>query len=285
MIKMIKNKIIPMVLLFLTSNLFGQNDLPKIYSGDPNKIFSLRKAYLKGELKNDASIKYLIKQADKFLSMSPLSVTDKKQTPPSGDKHDYMSMGKYWWPNPDTKDGLPYIRKDGEVNPEVNEISDPDNVTKMSKVVEMLSVANYLTNESKYSSKASALLEAWFLNEQTKMNPNLNFAQFIPGESEGRGAGIIDVHYFYRLIDAVGLLENSNEWTRENNNRIKKWFEYYLEWLQTSKNGIAESKAKNNHGCWYDVQVVSYFLYLNRSQDAKVYLENISKKRKLDLKL
>jgi hypothetical protein len=261
------------------SNSFGQNDFPKIYSGDPSKIFSLRKAYLNGELKNDAAIKYLKKQADKILDLTPLSVTHKEQVPPSGDKHDYMSMGKYWWPNPDTKDGLPYIRKDGEVNPEALKIDDAANVKNMIVSVVTVSIAYYITNDSKYSAKASQLLNVWFLDDLSKMNPNLNFAQFVPGRNDGRGAGIIDLHDFCLLIDAIGLLENSKEWTKENDLKIRNWFSEYLIWLQTSKNGIEESKAKNNHGSWYDVQVVAVMLFLGKNKEAKEYIENVSAKR------
>ena len=277
--KMLKKKIIPIVLLFLISNVFGQNDLPKIYSGDPGKILSLRKTYLNGELKNDASIKYLKRQADKLLDMAPLSVIEKEQTPPSGDKHDYMSMSKYWWPNPDTKDGLPYIRKDGEVNPGSEKIKDPSYVGKLISSVEILSIAFYITNESKYSEKASQLLRVWFLNESTKMNPNLNYAQSVKGKNEGTKSGIIDVNGFHRLIDAIGLLETSKEWTTENKAGIKKWISEFLTWLRTSKNGVEESKSKNNHGTWYDVQLVSCLLYLDKNEEAKDHLESTSKKR------
>ncbi len=111
------------LIMFSFSFCFSQSGLPRVFSAEANKLFSLRADYLNGKLKNDPTIKYLKRQADKLLDMEPFSVMDKEQIPPSGDKHDYMSMGKYWWPNPDTKDGLPYIRKDGEVNPEVKEIS------------------------------------------------------------------------------------------------------------------------------------------------------------------
>ena len=284
MIKTIDTKNFSLLLLVLATSLFGQNGLPKIYSGDAQKIFSLRKAYLNGELKNENAIKYLKRQADKLLSMTPLSVTDKEQIPPSGDKHDYMSMGKYWWPDPNTKDGLPYIRKDGEVNPEVKGISDATNIGKTISAVEVLSTAFYITNDSKYSFKASQILHVMFIDEKSKMNPNLNYAQFVPGRNEGRGSGIIDVHGFYRLIDAISLLENANEWMKDDDTKIRSWFEEYLLWLQTSKNGLAEAKAKNNHGTWYDVQIVSILLFLDRSNEAKSYLESVSKKR-IDLQI
>ena len=267
-------KLIPLLFLILVTAVSGQNDLPKIFSGDAQKIFSYRQAYLKGELKKDNSVNYLVRQAEKLLDMEPVSVMDKEQIPPSGDKHDYMSMGKYWWPNPDTKDGLPYIRKDGQVNPESKNISDASNSSKLISSVEMLSVAYYVTNDSKYSAKASQLLRVWFIDEKSKMNPNLNYAQFAPGKNEGTKSGIIDVHNFYRLVDAIGLLENSKEWTKEDDKEIKNWFNEYLTWLKTSKNGVGESKSKNNHGTWYDVQVVSISLFLGKNDFAKQYLND-----------
>ena len=59
MIKTIDTKNFSLLLLVLATSLFGQKGLPKIYSGDAQKIFSLRKAYLNGELKNENAIKYL----------------------------------------------------------------------------------------------------------------------------------------------------------------------------------------------------------------------------------
>src|SRR5690606_41789327 len=62
----------------------------------------------------------LLQQADKALTRKAYSVTQKDGIAPSGNKHDYVSLSRYWWPNPDTPDGLPYIYKDGQSNPELN---------------------------------------------------------------------------------------------------------------------------------------------------------------------
>jgi hypothetical protein len=66
-------------------------------------------------VKNDNQ---LIQKADSLLSIKPFSVVHKTGVPPSKNKHDYMSIGPYWRPNSNTENGLPYIRKDGEINPE-----------------------------------------------------------------------------------------------------------------------------------------------------------------------
>jgi hypothetical protein len=111
------------------------------------------------------------------------------------------------------------------------------------------------------------------------MNPNLNYGQFIPGITEGRGAGIIDVHGYHQIVDAIGLLQASKEWTSGDEIKMKKWFSEFLDWLQTSKNGIDESKAQNNHGSWYSVQVASIALYIGKNDFAKQFMSDVLKNR------
>src|SRR6266542_1650840 len=42
----------------------------------------------------------VISEAEKALSTDPFSVMNKTKTAPSGDKHDYLSLARYWWPDP-----------------------------------------------------------------------------------------------------------------------------------------------------------------------------------------
>ena len=61
-------------------------------------------------------------EADKLLDVQPLSVMMKEKVPASGNKHDYMSQARYYWPDPTKPDGLPYVSRDGESNPELNKL-------------------------------------------------------------------------------------------------------------------------------------------------------------------
>lgn len=208
-----------------------------------------------------ASYKLLLKDADKALQWGPVSVMEKKNIPPSGDKHDYMSLAPYHWPNPDTKDGLPYIRKDGQTNPEVKEYKDKEYLPKLCSEVHTLALAYFFSEENKYAAHAADLLRVWFLDTATRMNPNLNFGQAIKGHNTGRGAGMIDTRHFVKLIDAIGLIQTSKNWKPAYQQGMKDWFRAFLNWMQTSKNGIDEMNAENNHGAWYDAQRLSMALF------------------------
>ncbi|MCB9260476.1 MAG: alginate lyase family protein [Ignavibacteriales bacterium] len=269
-------------LFFVSFNFYfvdsNSNSL-KTYSINSEKLIELHNSYLNKKLEENEAFQLLINKADDLLTMKPVSVIDKSPIPPSEDKHDYMSMGPYWWPNPDTENGLPYIRKDGERNPEINQITDHANERKMTDAVYTLSLAYYITGESKYSSKASQLLRIWYINDSTKMNPNLNYAQGIPGICTGRGIGIIELSSIYKIIDAIKILETSNSWTEMDDEKIYTWFDEYLNWLTTSQYGIDELNWENNHGSWYDVQTASVSLFLGKDDLARKIIERAKTKR------
>lgn len=205
---------------------------------------------------------------------------DKKRTPPSGDKHDYLSMGPYWWPDPDKPDGLPYMRRDGEVNPETRgDNVDRTSASKLFSNVETLGWAFYFSGEEKYAEKAKQLIETWFINPETKMNPNLNYAQGIPGRTEGRGIGIIDWAGINRLISPFQFLEATGFLEGETKSQLYNWFDEYHNWLVSSKNGIDEDDYFNNHGTWFDVQVVGIEMMLGKTDLAKARLEQAKTKR------
>lgn len=221
----------------------------------------------------------LIREADRALTSGTLSVVQKELNPPSGNKHDYMSIAPYWWPNPNTPNGLPYIRRDGEVNPERDQTSDRKRLDNMVQAVKTLSLGYFFTGQEKYAAQAAKLLGVWFLESATKMTPNLRYAQAIPGRNNGRGAGIIETHNLAELIDAVGMLHESKSWEQRNQRALQDWFNAYLTWLLESPEGRAEAKAQNNHGSWYDVQVASYALFTGKNELAKKVLTEFPTKR------
>ena len=211
----------------------------------------------------------LITSANKILSYKPVSVMDKVDIPPSGNKHDYVSLAPYWWPNPNTPNGLPYIRKDGEINPEVKNYPDKQSMPRLCGNIYLLGLAYYLSDNEQYAQKINQLMTVWFLDTATVMNPNLNFAQYIKGINSGRGIGIIDTRHFVYALESIQLIKGSSNWDDQKNNATKKWFAQFLHWLQTSENGLEEMKADNNHGVWYDFQCLGIALYLDSNDLAK----------------
>ena len=242
---------------------------PLVFALNAESLATNKKRIASKEPSIMTAYKTLIKDADKALEFSPVSVMEKKNDPPSGDKHDYMSLAPYWWPDPAKPGGLPYIRKDGETNPEVKEYKDKEYQPLLCANVHTLALAYYFSGEKVYAQHAAKLLRVWFLDSATRMNPNLDFGQAIKGVNTGRGAGLIDTRHYIKLIDAIGLLQDSKSWTDNDQKGMQKWFSDFLEWMQTSEIGKDEMKAENNHGVWYDAQRLSMALFIGDKELAK----------------
>lgn len=223
--------------------------------------------------------KYIVRAADKALSEDIMTVMDKEATPPSGDKHDYISAGRYWWPDPKNPGG-PYIRRDGMVNKEIDKF-DREKLSTLARSVKNLSVAYYLTSNEKYAEKATQNLHKWFLSPSTKMNPNMNFGQTISGRNngKGRGEGIIDTYSFVDMLDGVELLKTSKHYSPELAKGLKSWFSKYLEWMLTTEIGNEEYTAKNNHGTAFDVQATRYALFVGKEDVARKFINEFPERR------
>lgn len=262
------------LLSWLPSLAEGQPVRPQVFVLDL-KTLATNKAAIKA---NNAAVipayKQLLKDADKALQFGPVSVMEKKNQPPSGDKHDYMSLAPYFWPDPNKPDGLPYIRKDGQTNPEVKDYKDKEYMPQLCEMVYTLSLAYYFSEDKVYADHAARLVRVWFLDTATRMNPNLNYGQAVKGVTTGRAAGLIDTRHFVKLIDGIGLLQGSSSWKDADQQGMKKWFSDFLHWMQTSKIGKDEMKAANNHGAWYDAQRVSMAMFIDSVDLARKIVQN-----------
>lgn len=227
----------------------------------------------RGDAELTRAIESLEADAREALSLAPVSVLDKTTTPPSGDKHDYMSQAPYWWPDPSKPGGRPYIRKDGERNPEINRLPDHDNLGRLVSTVSTLGLAYRLTGRQEYANHAASLVRVWFLDPATRMNPHLNFGQGIPGINEGRGIGIIETRGLPEMLDGVAMIVESSAWKPSDGSGLHAWMTAYLSWLTNSQYGIDESTNGNNHETWYDVQVAGLALFTDQQELARRTLE------------
>ncbi|PYS23161.1 MAG: alginate lyase [Acidobacteria bacterium] len=198
----------------------------------------------------------VLKAANQYLSEKPFTVTASPSSRSAGGLHDFFSEGDYWWPDPANPKG-PYIQRDGMTNPD-NFVEHRRALMRLSVQVPTLVAAWRLTKDKRYASKAAEHLRAWFVDERTRMNPNLQYAQAIHGVTTGRGIGIIDTIHLVEVTRAIEVLKDSSALSTTELGSITQWFKNYLVWMSTSKNGTDERDAKNNHGtCWL-LQVAAF---------------------------
>lgn len=253
---------------------------PSLYVWDADNLNRSRALIQAGDSRVTPAYEALLAAADKALTLDPLSPTNKLKTPPSGDKRDYYSIGPYWWPNPKKSDGLPYVRRDGETNPERYDDSfDSARLSKFSRAVASLSLAAYFSENRAYGDKAADLVRTWFLEPTKRMNPNMNFAQAIPGKVDGRGIGIIDSYGFVRVIDSIGILYEMGALSDAELDGLKSWFADYSLWMLTSDNGKDERAALNNHGTFYDAQLMTFSAFTGDMRAVKFVADGIKSSR------
>lgn len=264
-------------IVFLSHSANAQT--PRVFLWNASELENAKRKIGDGDKEFAAALDKLKRDADKALRAENYSVVNKQGTPPSGDKHDYMSQAPYFWANPATPNGLPYIRRDGERNPEIRKYPDHENLDKMVEAVKTLALGFYFNGDEKYAAKAAQQLRVWFIEPATRMNPNMQYAQAVPGESTGRIYGVLESRGLTRVVDAIGLLENSKSFTKADRRGLENWFTKFLDWLTTSVNGRGEGETRNNHGTMYDVQIVSYALFLGKKDYARNILQTARQKR------
>jgi hypothetical protein len=251
---------------------------PEVFCGDAFALAANKTALAGGDQSLQPAWQKLQAEADRALAVTPHSVMEKKQLPPSGDKHDFLSWAPYYWNDPNSPNGK-YVRRDGQRNPAAGKDSDAGHFEKLCSDVHTLALAFYFSGDEKYAAKAADLIRVWFLNPATRMNPNLNFGQGVPGEVAGRPEGLISARGLAGLVDGIGLLAGSKAWTPADQQGMVGWCTDYFKWLTTSKIGLGESAATNNHGTFYDVQATALALFIGQTDAARNILQAARAKR------
>ena len=251
---------------------------PVVFTFHASDLTIVRERIAAADETTVAALSTLVRKAERRLKEGTFTVVTNGRTPPSGDKHDYMSQAPYWWPDPKEGDGKPFIQRDGKINPE-SEGGDDEVLRKMCEAAWQLSLAWHLTGDRRYADHAAKLLRTWYLDPATRMKPRLVFGQYIPGHNTGRGEGLIETRAMLKVLDAAGLLAGSESWTAADQRQLQAWFRDFLDWMRESSRGDEERTADNNHGTWYDAQAAAYALFIGDERRAKNILERARQRR------
>ncbi len=199
----------------------------------------------------------ILAAADQALALTPITITSDRAKLSEGGPNDFYSNGDYWWPDPSKPDGLPYVQRDGQTNPE-NFVAHRTAMRALRDALAALGAAYKITRDDRYAAQADTLLRVFFLDPATRMNPHLEFAQAIPGRVRGRGIGIIDTLHLIEIPPAIIALQPSPAFKPETLAGLKKWFADYTDWMLTSPNGQKEAAELNNHSVAYWLQVAAF---------------------------
>ncbi|WP_032096201.1 MULTISPECIES: alginate lyase family protein [unclassified Alteromonas] len=241
---------------------------PLIYLNEERLLISKQRLSEGQEPYQDAYEKVL-SIANEALEKPVDPVTNKTMLPASGDIHDYHTLGSYYWPDETKEDGLPWIYKDGQFNP-ISNGPETDWLRRkaMFDSLEVLTLAFYFSENAVYLEKAKDIVETWFINNDTKMNPNVDYGKAIPGKTGGTNFSIIDWTDIGKVATVAQLLKRTGLWQEIEASKMRLWFEEYYVWLTTSDFGKLEETRKNNHGTNYDYQAIGLMLYLGKKSDA-----------------
>lgn len=258
--------------ILLAGSVYSKSGFRNKYDKEPlvcvwnyDHMLAVRKSLDKGKSTYRIPYNKLIQDAEQILGERATSVMDKpdNKVAGSGDKHDFISVSKYCWPNPNTPNGMPWVYIDGVINVENFSQDDAVRQDKMCNNVAKLCIAYFYSRDNRYAEKAMELARVWFIEPSTRMNPNLTYAQVIPGKDNDMGhpPGIIFGRIYINVLSGLSLIKNSTAYTKAFEDGIKKWFAEYSNWLTTSEAGITESKMPNNHSIAYDEQLLASALF------------------------
>lgn len=247
-------------------------NVPSTVVLDGNQLAQVRQQIAAGtNSAASAALQTLLGTANADLTAGPWSVMDKTSTPPSGSKHDYMSLARYYWPS-GSANGCPYVHKDGQTNPATSSnLYDHASRHAAMDAIYNLSLAWYFTGNADYATRAELDVRTWFLDPATAMNPNINFGEGVPCLRSGASTGVLNwTEVIGEALDGLAILNaGAPGWGSTDQQGMNTWLTAFLNWLQTNSLATGEKNAGNNHGTWYDTGVSAIELYLGQTANTK----------------
>jgi len=206
------------------------------------------------------AVRRLRAEADKRLREGPWSVTSDHPLGVNLDPHDYYGEAPFWWPDP-ANPAAPWVRREGHVNPD-RVVADKNALNATCDSIFTLGAASFLLDDARYGQHAARLINAWFLNPKTRMNPNLEYSQAIRGVNEARGS-TIDGRLFIRAVQGMEFLAQSGQWDAKESAATHKWFEEYLRWMMRSKIGNDDRSSGGHRASWWTAQAAAIATFLD----------------------
>lgn len=234
---------------------------------------------IKSDIISETERQGIIKYADQCLSQPYVVVTEKTKSF-CDDYHYYSSIGIYWWPDENSQTGMPYINKDGVLNPEYAEY-DYLRLITLSKRLKYLSLAFFFTRDMRYYDYYVGQVEAWFVNKETLMYPNFEYAQVIPGRNnnKGRGAGLTEAVEFNTIIESFRLINSCRRIKRPLKKEIIQWFRDFSDWMANSETGKSCSNANDNTAICYDVILLNMSIFSENKERSQMLIRDFKSRR------
>ncbi|KAI8809519.1 alginate lyase-domain-containing protein [Cladochytrium replicatum] len=187
-----------------------------------------------------------------------------EEFPPSKSKNDYLSHASLGWPSnspacksdPNSKD-CQYLTIDGKRVPHTYAM---ESIYSVGSAVLTLSTVALRYKRQRFATRAQDMIQMFFLNDTTKMNPNLDNAQFLRGKNPTIfGKGAVDGRLLAKVANAYKLLKKGGMWAGSTT-KLKDWFKDLAKRLKTSSTALDEKDDLNHHVIWYQsTQVVAYY--------------------------
>lgn len=261
---------------------------PRLLTWDGKSLYKIRQKLSRQNthltLSVSTALAHIKSESEKWhakvtLGRLPL-VTDKKTWPADASANHYVSYVPYahactelpkdcvdYKGRPvdnsdcDASTKLPWRICDDRLNIRARDLyTDRPRLEAMMHGVMRLSLTAYLFRNQSHANAAVRLLNAWFVDSETRMLPTLRYAQGVPGVVDGKPSGCIDLSIFGRgFADAVTLLLQSPEtrWATDDVSIFKAWCTDMLLEMLNHPRVSSESRMRNNHGLYYDLTVLS----------------------------
>jgi len=226
----------------------------------------------------------LLQLADHSLYLGPWSVMDKPKNNCASSKncHDYFSRHPHIVSRVGKEGKKILVSQEWTIVPDAmldgnsSHLFDRTRLCSMQYTTTTLALAYFVTRNMTYASRAAELVQTWFIRNETRMNPHMQYAQVEPGpkvKSKPPPQGIIEMKDVYYFLDAVRILRQAGTFSDEDQLALREWFRRYLLWLEASKQGKKEYLAMNSNGVYYDIQIITVAAFVNDTKTMLWYLD------------